>query len=57
MMYAGKYQEMALGKYPSISLSEARKLAEEARASLIHGVNPMDERRERKRTKTTAKNK
>ena len=55
--HAGKYQEMALGKYPSISLSEARKLAEEARASLIHGINPMDERRERKRTKTTPKNK
>jgi integrase len=55
--HAGKYQEMALGKYPSISLSEARKLAEEARASLIHGINPMDERRERKRTKTTSKDK
>ena len=55
--HAGKYQEMALGKYPSISLSEARKLTEEARASLIHGINPMDERRERKRTKTTSKDK
>ncbi|HIF9158922.1 TPA: tyrosine-type recombinase/integrase [Photobacterium damselae] len=55
--YAGKYQEMALGKYPSISLSEARRLAEEARASLIHGINPMDERRERKRAKITSKNK
>ena len=55
--HAGQYQEMALGKYPSISLSEARKLAEEARASLIHGINPMDERRERKRTKTTSKDK
>jgi integrase len=55
--HAGKYQEMALGKYPSISLSEARKLAEEARASLIHGINPMDERRERKRAKTTSKDK
>ncbi len=55
--HAGKYQEMALGKYPSISLSEARKLAEEARASLIHGINPMDERRERKRTQTTSKDK
>ena len=50
-------KKMALGKYPSISLSEARKLAEEARASLIHGINPMDERRERKRTKTTPKDK
>jgi len=55
--HGGKYQEMALGKYPSISLSEARKLAEEARASLIHGINPMDERRERKRAKTTSKDK
>lgn len=55
--HAGKYQEMALGKYPSVSLSEARKLAEEARASLIHGINPMDERRERKRIRTTAKDK
>lgn len=55
--YAGKYQEMALGKYPSISLKNARKLAEEARASLIQGINPMDERRERKRTKKTSKDK
>lgn len=55
--HAGKYQEMALGKYPFISLSEARKSAEEARASLIHGINPMDVRRERKRSKTTPKDK
>ncbi|SBT17714.1 Putative prophage CPS-53 integrase [Marinomonas gallaica] len=47
--YAGKHQEMALGGYPTISLSEARRMAEEARLSLIQGVNPMDERRERKR--------
>ncbi|MGI2122770.1 tyrosine-type recombinase/integrase [Shewanella baltica] len=55
--HAGKYQEMALGKYPSISLAEARRLAEEARASLIHGINPMDERRDRKRVKTASKDK
>ncbi|MCB2382499.1 tyrosine-type recombinase/integrase [Shewanella sp. SR1] len=55
--HAGKYQEMALGKYPSISLAEARRLAEEARASLIHGINPMDERRDRKRVKTAPKDK
>ncbi len=55
--YAGQYQEMALGKYPSVSLSEARKLAEAARAFLINGINPMDVRRERKRTKTTSKDK
>lgn len=55
--HAGKHQEMALGKYPSISLSEARRLAEEARASLINGINPMDERRERKRTTEATKDK
>lgn len=44
--YAGKYQEMALGKYPSISLKNVRKLAEEARASLIQGINPMKEEKE-----------
>jgi len=47
--YAGKHQEMALGGYPTISLSEARRMAEEARLSLVQGVNPMDERRERKK--------
>ena len=47
--FAGRHQEMALGGYPTISLSEARRMAEEARISLIQGVNPMDERRERKK--------
>ena len=55
--FAGKHQEMALGKYPFIPLAEARKMAEEARASLIHGINPMDLRRERKRKKEVAKDK
>jgi len=47
--YAGKHQEMALGGYPTISLSQARKMAEEARLMLAQGFNPMDERRERKK--------
>lgn len=55
--YASKYQEMALGQYPSVPLKEARKQAEEARALLVHGINPMDERRERKRRKGGDKNK
>jgi len=46
---SGKHKEMALGQYPTIPLLEARKLAEEARVSLIQGINPLDERRERKR--------
>lgn len=55
--YSSKYQEMALGKYPSVPLKEARKLAAEARASLVNGINPMDERRERKRSKSVDQNK
>ena len=48
--YAGKHQEMALGKYPSVPpLSEARKLAEEARILLSQGINPMEGRKERKK--------
>jgi len=47
--YAGKHQEMALGKYPSVSLHGARKMAEEARMLLVQGVNPMEKRRERKK--------
>lgn len=47
--YAGKHQELALGKYPSVPLKEARKLAEIARIQLAKGVNPTDERKERRR--------
>ena len=47
--YADKHQEMALGKYPTISLSMARKMAEEARILLVQGINPMEKRRERKK--------
>ena len=55
--FAGKHQEMALGKYPIISLSQARKLADEARVSLIQGINPMDERRARKQEQKVDKEK
>ncbi|MGA4604240.1 tyrosine-type recombinase/integrase [Pseudoalteromonas maricaloris] len=47
---SGTYKELALGQYPTIPLVEARKLAEEARVSLIQGINPIEERRERKRS-------
>ena len=46
--YAGKHQEMSLGKYPTVSLHEARKLANEARVLLVQGVNPLQERKEQK---------
>lgn len=47
--YASKHQEMALGKYPTVSLHKAREMASEARILLAQGINPMNERRERKR--------
>jgi len=47
--FAGKYQEMALGKYPLISLSEAREATKNARILLTKGINPMENRRQNKR--------
>ncbi|WP_255528923.1 Arm DNA-binding domain-containing protein [Glaciecola sp. MH2013] len=46
--FAKKHQELALGKHPSVSLADARKATEEARALLIHGINPAEVKRERK---------
>ena len=48
--FSGKHKEIALGQYPEIPLVEARRLAEEARVLLMKGINPSDERRERKRS-------
>jgi len=47
--FAKKHQEMALGSYPTITLANARKLADKNRAKLLHGTNPMAERKEAKR--------
>lgn len=44
-----KYQELALGKYPTIPLAEARSMADQARALLVQGINPTEERRAKKR--------
>jgi len=46
--YAKKHQELSLGKYPAVTLSEARKFTEEARSLLTQGFNPVDVKRERK---------
>lgn len=54
--YAGKHQEMALGKYPTVPLVAARKKAEEARILLMEGVNPMDERKEKKKNSNPQEN-
>lgn len=50
--FNSKYQELALGKYPTIPLIEARRLATEARTLLVQGINPTDERRAKKRSET-----
>lgn len=47
-----KYQELALGLYPTIPLIEARKLAIDARTLLVQGINPALERRTKKRVAT-----
>ncbi len=47
--YAKKYQELSLGKYPAITLADARKATEEARSLLVQGINPVEVKRERKK--------
>ena len=47
--YSGKYQELALGQYPTIPLVEARNMAAHARSQLVQGINPAADRRDKKR--------
>lgn len=47
--YNNKYQELALGQYPTIPLVEARNMTAQARALLVQGINPTEERRTKKR--------
>jgi integrase len=49
--YSGKHQELALGKYPLTSLSDARDKAKNARKLLDDGINPMDQRKAHKQIK------
>ncbi len=46
--YASKHQDMALGSYPDVSLSDARKLAVEAKSLLNKGINPIKEKKKHK---------
>ncbi len=41
----GKRQDMSLGSFPSVSLSEARKRAFEAKVQLSNGMNPLSLRK------------
>ena len=43
--FAGKAKMMALGRYPEISLEQARNRHRDARRLLANGADPMDTRR------------
>lgn len=47
--FGGKHQELAFGGYPTIPLLDAREMAAKARAQIVQGINPADERRALKR--------
>ncbi|MFT3777738.1 MAG: Arm DNA-binding domain-containing protein [Ottowia sp.] len=44
--WLGKQQRMALGRYPEISLKEARVRREESRACVAQGIHPLKRRRQ-----------
>jgi len=43
-MFSGKRFDMGLGKFPRISLADARKEANEARLLIQDGINPLEKR-------------
>ncbi len=45
----GKEKKLSLGAYPAISLAQARKLKEEARAKIAQGTDPSEAKQEAKR--------
>jgi len=47
--YLGRRQTISFGKYPAISLSEARRLRIEAREQLAKGLNPSAIRKSKKK--------
>lgn len=52
--YAGKEKRLALGVYPEVSLRQARKEHQEARAKLAAGVDPSEVRRIQRLTRLVA---
>ena len=53
--FQGKPRLMALGEYPLVSLKEARKAHSEAYDLWRNGIDPMEKRKEEKRTAKAAK--
>ena len=52
--FHGKPLLMALGKYPEVSLAEARRRHQEARLTLSNGFDPMAKRKQEKQASRTA---
>ncbi|NBX67227.1 MAG: DUF4102 domain-containing protein [Proteobacteria bacterium] len=52
--FAGKFQMLALGEYPLVSLSDARQARNEAKLLLAQGKHPAREKKAEKIRKTTA---
>ncbi len=52
--FAGKEKVLALGVYPAVALAKARVLRSKAKALLLDGRDPSDERRTEKRAKLEA---
>lgn len=50
--FDGKYKLLALGKYPEISLFDARKRRDEARSQLAHDIDPGSLRKAQKQADT-----
>lgn len=50
---AGRRRDMGLGRFPDVSLQDARALAADARASVARGVDPLDARATQARTLRT----
>jgi Arm DNA-binding domain len=47
--YGGKRQDLALGSFPEVKIGEARQKAQEARYKLNQDINPLEERKQRKK--------
>lgn len=52
--YFGKDRLLSLGAYPAVSLAQARKVKNEARALLAKGIDPSEAKQEAKRAKREA---
>ncbi len=53
--FAGVERSLTLGKYPQISLTQARKKAAEAREALAHGIDPAEQKQVTKQATIAAK--